>query len=72
MCLMLYVLFYVFELIFWVYIVFIYYLTVYILYISRVNKQHTPSYFFFASDKVYQLFSHGQWFSQGTPASSIT
>jgi len=24
----------------------IYYLTVYILYISRVNKQHTPSYFF--------------------------
>jgi hypothetical protein len=25
-----------------------------------------------ASDKVYQLLSHGQWFSLGTPASSTT
>jgi hypothetical protein len=25
-----------------------------------------------ASDKVYQLLAHGQWFSQGTPASSTT
>jgi hypothetical protein len=25
-----------------------------------------------ASDKVYQLFVHGWWFSPGTPASSIT
>jgi hypothetical protein len=24
------------------------------------------------SDKVYQLLAHGQWFSQGTPASSTT
>jgi hypothetical protein len=25
-----------------------------------------------ASDKVYQLLAHDQWFSPGTPASSIT
>jgi hypothetical protein len=25
-----------------------------------------------ASDKVYQLFSHGRWFSPDTPASSTT
>ena len=25
-----------------------------------------------ASDKVYQLFAHGRWFSPGTPASSNT
>jgi len=25
-----------------------------------------------ASDKVYQLFAHGRWFSLGTPASSTT
>ena len=25
-----------------------------------------------ASDKVYQLLAHGQWYSQGTPASSTT
>jgi hypothetical protein len=25
-----------------------------------------------ASEKVYQLLAHGQWFSQGTPASSTT
>jgi hypothetical protein len=25
-----------------------------------------------ASDKVYQLPAHGQWFSSGTPASSTT
>jgi len=25
-----------------------------------------------ASDKVYQLFVHGRWFSPGTPASSTT
>jgi hypothetical protein len=25
-----------------------------------------------ASDKVYQLLTHGQWFSPGTPASSTT
>ena len=25
-----------------------------------------------ASDKVYQLLVHGQWFSPGTPASSTT
>jgi hypothetical protein len=24
------------------------------------------------SDKVYQLFAHGRWFSPGTPASSST
>jgi len=25
-----------------------------------------------ASDKVYQLLAHGQWFSPGTPTSSTT
>jgi hypothetical protein len=25
-----------------------------------------------ASDKIYQLLAHGQWFSLGTPASSTT
>jgi hypothetical protein len=25
-----------------------------------------------ASDKVYQMFAHGRWFSPGTPASSTT
>ena len=25
-----------------------------------------------ASDKVYQLFAHGRWFSPGTPTSSTT
>jgi hypothetical protein len=25
-----------------------------------------------ASNKVYQLFAHGRWFSPGTPASSTT
>jgi hypothetical protein len=25
-----------------------------------------------ASDKVYQMLAHGQWFSPGTPASSTT
>ena len=25
-----------------------------------------------ASDKVYKLVAHGQWFSTGTPASSTT
>ena len=25
-----------------------------------------------ASDKVYQLLTHGRWFSAGTPASSTT
>jgi hypothetical protein len=25
-----------------------------------------------ASDKVYQLLTHGQWFSPGTPVSSTT
>jgi hypothetical protein len=25
-----------------------------------------------ASDKVYQFFAHGRWFSPGTPASSTT
>jgi hypothetical protein len=25
-----------------------------------------------ASDKVYQLLAHGQWFSPGTPSSSTT
>ena len=25
-----------------------------------------------ASDKVYQLFAHGRWFSPGTPASSTS
>jgi hypothetical protein len=25
-----------------------------------------------ASDKAYQLFAHGRWFSPGTPASSTT
>jgi hypothetical protein len=25
-----------------------------------------------ASDKIYQLLAHGQWFSSGTPASSTT
>jgi hypothetical protein len=34
------------------------------------------TFFFFlltaASDKVYQLFAHGLWFSPGTPVSSTT
>jgi hypothetical protein len=25
-----------------------------------------------SSDKVYQLFAHGRWFSPGSPASSTT
>jgi hypothetical protein len=28
--------------------------------------------FYAASDKVYQLFAHGRWFSPGIPASSTT
>ena len=37
-------------------------------------KLHVYLYRFIAaaSDKVYQLFAHGRWFSSGTPASSIT
>jgi hypothetical protein len=27
---------------------------------------------FTSSDKVYQLLTHGRWFSPGTPASSTT
>jgi hypothetical protein len=27
---------------------------------------------FGSSDKVYQLFAHGRWFSPGTPSSSTT
>jgi hypothetical protein len=26
--------------------------------------------YIYSSDKVYQLFAHGRWFSPGTPASS--
>jgi hypothetical protein len=33
---------------------------------KRVHSIHSRS------DKVYQLFHHGRWFSPGTPASSTT
>jgi hypothetical protein len=36
----------------------------------KLQKGYTR--FAVASDKVYQLFAHGRWFSPGTPASSTT
>ena len=37
---------------------------------SFVNYKNGCTRLAVASDKVYQLFAHGQWFSPGTPASS--
>jgi hypothetical protein len=37
-----------------------------------VNYKKGCTLFAVASDKVYQLLAHGQWFSPGTPASSTT
>jgi hypothetical protein len=39
---------------------------------SFVNYKKRCTRLAAASDKVYQLLAHGQWFSQGTPASSTT
>jgi hypothetical protein len=39
---------------------------------SFVNYKKGCSRLAAASDKVYQLLAHGQWFSPGTPASSTT
>jgi len=37
-----------------------------------VNKKKGCTQLAAASDKVYQLLAHGQWFSPGTAASSTT
>jgi hypothetical protein len=37
-----------------------------------VNYKKGCTWLAAASDKVYQLLSHGRWFSPGTPASSTT
>jgi hypothetical protein len=37
-----------------------------------VNYKKGRTRFAAASDKVYQLLAHGQWFSPGTPTSSTT
>ena len=37
-----------------------------------VNYKNGPTRLAAASDKVYQLFAHGRWFSPGTPACSTT
>jgi hypothetical protein len=37
-----------------------------------VNYQKGRTRLAAASDKVYQLFAHGRWFSLDTPASSTT
>ena len=37
-----------------------------------ITPPHNPSYFFFLSDKTYQLFAQRRWFSPGTPASFTT
>ena len=39
---------------------------------SFVNYKKGCTRLIAASDKVYQLFAHGRWFSPGTPASSTT
>ena len=39
---------------------------------SFVNNKKRCTRLAAASDKVYQLFAHGRWFSPGTPASSAT
>jgi hypothetical protein len=39
---------------------------------SFVNYKKECTRFAAASDKVYQLLAHGQWFSPGTPVSSTT
>ena len=39
---------------------------------SSVNYKKGYTRLEAASDKVYQLLAHGQWFSPGTPASSTT
>ena len=39
---------------------------------SFVNYKKRCTRLTAASDKVYQLLAHGQWFSPGTPASSTT
>jgi hypothetical protein len=39
---------------------------------SFVNYKKGCTQLAAASDKVYQLLAHGQWFSPGTPASSTT
>ena len=39
---------------------------------SFVNYKKESTLLPAASDKVYQLLAHGRWFSQSTPASSIT
>ena len=49
--------------------------------LSPIRRGFTPGFVSYkkrctrltaASDKVYQLLAHGQWFSPGTPASSTT
>jgi hypothetical protein len=49
--------------------------------LSPIRRGFTPGFVSYkkgctqlatASDKVYQLLAHGQWFSLGTPASSTT
>jgi hypothetical protein len=37
-----------------------------------VNYKKECTRFAAASDKIYQLLSHGRWFSPGTPASPTT
>ena len=39
---------------------------------SLVNYKKECTWLAAVSDKVYQLFAHGRWFSPGTPASSTT
>jgi hypothetical protein len=39
---------------------------------SFVNYKKGCTQLTAASDKIYQLLAHGQWFSSGTPASSTT
>jgi hypothetical protein len=39
---------------------------------SFVNYKKECTRLTAASDKVYQLLAHGQWFSPGTPSSSTT
>jgi hypothetical protein len=41
---------------------------IFVLSVTKVGK-HNPFYYLAASDKVYQLLAHGQWFS---PASCTT
>jgi hypothetical protein len=48
------------------------YLRILILKINVCKLQKGCTRLAAASDKVYQLLAHGQWFSPGTPASSTT